>query len=140
MLFRCSVHISTGSPFVDRLLAATRTEGTCSFLVFLSDFCGYVVSVFLLLHRDFGSNLDESPTSKVEESPLKYKGELDFFLRIVWACEGAVVLLLIIATFYFSLWLPIHPSAHEMQVTRKHGDGGDVTANSSPVSDISDAK
>ena len=43
-----------GAPLNERLLAATRTQGTIAFLVFLSDCCGYAVSVALLLYNDFG--------------------------------------------------------------------------------------
>ena len=38
-----------GAPFNERLLAATRTQGTIAFLVFISDCSGYVVSIGLLL-------------------------------------------------------------------------------------------
>ena len=41
-----------GAPFIERLLAATKTTGTISFLVFLSDFAGYAVSISLLLWQD----------------------------------------------------------------------------------------
>ena len=43
-----------GVPLFERIFAATRASGTCTFLVFASDFCGYLVTIFLLLYKDFG--------------------------------------------------------------------------------------
>ncbi|KAL1530866.1 hypothetical protein AB1Y20_001760 [Prymnesium parvum] len=90
-----------GTPFFDRLLAASSTEGTCSFLIFLSDFCGYCASISLLLYRDFGPPPDDSPGSN-------HAGELRLFLNLFWVCGGSVVLLVIIAGTYFSRRLPCH--------------------------------
>ena len=43
-----------GTPFFDRLFAAAAAEGTATFLVFLADFCGYVVTIVILLLQNFG--------------------------------------------------------------------------------------
>ena len=43
------------TPFFDRLFAAAQAEGTATYLVFLADFCGYLVTIGLLLLQNFGT-------------------------------------------------------------------------------------
>jgi len=88
-----------GTPFFDRLLAASRTEGTCSFLIFLSDFFGYVASVSLLLYQDF------SPQSADDDAD--HSDELHFFLVVFWACGSAIAVLIVLAAVYFERRLPM---------------------------------
>ena len=64
------------TPFYERLFAATRTEGTISFLVFASDCFGYVVATSLLLYQDFGS------TAAAEHGASANREELAMFLRV----------------------------------------------------------
>lgn len=42
------------APLNERIFAVTRAEGTCSFLIYASDFFGYVVTVGLLMYQSFG--------------------------------------------------------------------------------------
>ena len=99
-------HSVMGTPFFDRMLAATRTEGTCSFLIFLSDFCGYGVSVTLLLYQDFAPQPHDA-------SSKDHSGELHFFLSMFWGCTGGIVVLVLVAAGYFSRHLPRAATALE---------------------------
>ena len=101
LLLGVSIFVSysvMGTPFFDRMLAATRTEGTCSFLIFLSDFCGYCVSVTLLLYQDFAPQPAEASND--------HSRELHFFLSMFWGCTGGVIAMVAIATAYFTRHLP----------------------------------
>ena len=42
--------------FYDRLLAASKTEGTVVFLLFLSDYAGYFATTGLLLYKGLGTD------------------------------------------------------------------------------------
>ena len=79
-----------GPPLFDRLLAATQTAGTCTFLVFLSDCGGYVVSISVLIYQDFGP-----------EHATGGEGALKFFILLSWGCLIAIFLLLIGVLIYF---------------------------------------
>ena len=92
------------TPFYERMFAATRTEGTISFLVFASDCFGYVVTTTLLLYQDFGSPTDA-------EGAADNRDELHMFLNVEWACGSAVLLTLVVAALYFSVRTPRSPPA-----------------------------
>ena len=64
------------TPIFERLLAVAQSEGTLSFLIFLSDGIGYVVSITLLLYRDF------APATAVAG------GELALFERMAGGCAA----------------------------------------------------
>jgi hypothetical protein len=107
-----------GTPFFERLLAATRTTGTCSLLIFLSDFCGYGASISLLLYQDFGGSQGDSDSASGESND----DELQFFIRVFWGCGGAITAVSLFAGAYFMRRLPSHESgivgerAHESVV------------------------
>ena len=94
-IFVC--YIVMGAPFFERFFAATRTEGTCSFLIFLSDCFGYVASVSLLLYQDFSPSASEGPSND---------DELQLFIRILWGTTGAMLLLVLVALAYFVRRIP----------------------------------
>jgi hypothetical protein len=82
------------TPFYERLFAATRTEGTVSFLTFSSDCFGYVVSISLVLYQRFGS----APTAPGAAGD---RTELEMFIRVLWGGGCAVLLFLSLAMAYF---------------------------------------
>uniref|UniRef100_A0A7S2DAY1 Uncharacterized protein n=1 Tax=Octactis speculum TaxID=3111310 RepID=A0A7S2DAY1_9STRA len=68
------------TPVFDRLFAATRTEGTCTFLIFVSDGCGYVGTTTVLFYQVFG------PLNGTTESAV-----LDLYLIVCWGSLLIVV-------------------------------------------------
>ncbi len=77
-----------GAPAFDRLIAATRTDGTCTFLVFANDLAGYVGTVALLLYQSLG------PLSAADDA-------LRLFFRLVYAAAPLVVALLAASLAYW---------------------------------------
>jgi glycine/D-amino acid oxidase-like deaminating enzyme len=102
-----------GAPLNERLLAATRTSGTIAFLVFLSDACGYIFSVGLLLYQDISQALaaDGNATAAATTPADEHANseELHLFLTVLWACGTVVLLLLSAGTVYFYVRLPSTP-------------------------------
>ena len=120
-----------GAPLNERLLAATRTKGTIAFFVFLSDCCGYVVSIGLLLYQDLGEDMaghDDASSSTTRTAPPPSprapmqmappptlplpqlpgggggsQSELELFLTVLWICGGLALVLLACAAVYFHL-------------------------------------
>ena len=98
-----------GAPFYDRLLATTRTEGTISVLIFLSDMFGYAVTVSMLLFQDL------SPGAAASSNGTAGKGGgsggqghhneqyLATYLLVLWGCGGAIMLLLLLSMAYFAV-------------------------------------
>jgi hypothetical protein len=78
------------APVFDRLMAVTRTAQTCAFLVFLSDFCGYIVSVVIMMIHCFGENESGSP-----------QGVLNGFIDLVYCASAATLLSILCAAYYF---------------------------------------
>ena len=115
-----------GAPLFERLFAATRMDGTISYFVFLEDCCSYAVSISLLLYQDFaapphaapsppplvdGGAVTATPASSSSSSPpppppRSNEAELQMFLRVLWGCGTAVMLLLLSGTAYFYVRLP----------------------------------
>eukprot|EP00039_Didymoeca_costata_P029394 m.24490 g.24490 ORF g.24490 m.24490 type:complete len:448 (+) comp7612_c0_seq1:272-1615(+) len=86
-------YMPLGSILYDRLLAVSGTKGTTVFLIFVSDACGYLGTIGLLLYK----NLD--PDSQ------KANWE-DFF---VWACLSVSIIsgaLILISIPYFAYVIP----------------------------------
>ena len=77
------------TPIFERLLAVAQSEGTLSFLIFLSDGIGYVVSITLLLYRDF------APATAVAG------GELALFERMAGGCAAACLVLTAVSALFF---------------------------------------
>jgi hypothetical protein len=78
------------APVYDRLMAVTRTAQTCAFLVFLSDFCGYAVSVVIMMIHCFGEDESGSP-----------QGVLKGFIALVYIACAATLLSILCAAYYF---------------------------------------
>jgi hypothetical protein len=78
------------APVFDRLMAVTRTAQTCAFLVFLSDFCGYVVSVAIMMIHSFGEDEAGSP-----------QGVLNGFITLVYCASTATLFSILGAALYF---------------------------------------
>lgn len=76
------------TPVFERVFAVTKTQGTCAFLVFLSDGCGYFSTVCLLLYQNFG------PLSGNQQILFVYLGVL---------VGGAVLMLFSVAVAYWSV-------------------------------------
>eukprot|EP00656_Telonema_subtile_P009546 TRINITY_DN14497_c0_g1_i1.p1 TRINITY_DN14497_c0_g1~~TRINITY_DN14497_c0_g1_i1.p1 ORF type:complete len:472 (+),score=112.89 TRINITY_DN14497_c0_g1_i1:112-1527(+) len=96
MLLGVGVYVSYSlmqTPVFERLFAATGTEGTCSFLIFLSDFCAYVGTTCLLLYNSFG--------------PMDTDGDndndavLNLYLGVLWGAGVAVLVCLSVCLVYF---------------------------------------
>ena len=114
-----------GAPFFERLLAASRTPGTIASLVFLSDCFGYIVSVGILLFQDIstavapaGSNTTGNASSAASVAAVTDGAgdggdgeELALFLRVLWGCGGAAMLLVAVGGIYFRGQLPARPHA-----------------------------
>lgn len=103
-----------GAPLNERLLAATRTQGTIAFLVFLSDCCGYAVSVALLLYNDFG--VPETSNTTATDDAATATGdanaaELHTFLKVVWSCGLTALVLMLVALAYFGRVLRAPPAS-----------------------------
>ena len=77
------------TPIFERLLAVAQSEGTLSFLIFLSDGIGYVVSITLLLYRDF------SPATAVAG------GELALFERMAGGGAATCLVLTAVSALFF---------------------------------------
>jgi hypothetical protein len=95
----------------ERLIAATRTVGTCTFLVLLGDACAYLVTIAILLARDFGRNastttaaanisINNTTTATLPEGAPE--DVLDGFVLLVYFAVGVGVLLLFCARIYFA--------------------------------------
>jgi hypothetical protein len=64
-------YCSMGVGVYDRLIAITRTEGTCVFLAFLSDGLGYLGTIAILLYKTYSSGSEhESYASFFEAAAL----------------------------------------------------------------------
>lgn len=83
-----------GTPYFERLFAATRAEGTCAFLVFLSDLLGYVCTTALLLYQNFG------PLSGSSDEEV-----LRLFTTLLFAAAAPLAVLILLALVYFSVRL-----------------------------------
>lgn len=91
-----------GAPFFERLLAASRTHGTISFLTFLEDLCGYVVSIAILLGQQLGP-LCPGHGGGGGGGGSSNQHELETFVMLLWACAGAsLVLILVCCAFFYS--------------------------------------
>lgn len=77
-----AVPYRTQTPFFERIIASARLEGTLSFLVFLSDCCGYVASICLLLLRIFAPGQPSAAQ------------QLERFSRITLLCSAASLILI----------------------------------------------
>ncbi|CAJ1421361.1 unnamed protein product, partial [Effrenium voratum] len=78
------------APLNERIFAATRAEGTCTFLVYASDLSGYVVTIALLMYQSFGP-----PPSTADTSVL------DLFVAMLYLLSLLMLLLLGASTLYF---------------------------------------
>ena len=101
------------SAVYDRIVAATNTEGTCTFLVFLGDCFGYVVTFAILLLRDFGSSSNTSDDGTSDEDTI-----LGVFLTFVYLGIGVSVGCLLAARCYFWKRLRKDDNASELEVVR----------------------
>ena len=84
------------TPLYERLFAATRTEGTCVFLIFLSDFAGYVVTIAMLLYQSFGPGLAPPAGAAGADAEL-----LRLFVAMAIAAAALVCAALVAAAAYF---------------------------------------
>ena len=87
------------SAVYDRIVAATNTEGTCTFLVFLGDCFGYVVTFAILLLRDFGSS--SSGSASDDDRTSDEDAILGVFLTFVYLGIGVSLGCLLAARCYF---------------------------------------
>ncbi|CAB9509890.1 expressed unknown protein [Seminavis robusta] len=81
----------------ERLIAATRTPGTCTFLVLLGDAGAYVVTLTILLLRDFAS----SSSSSDSDNDDKAQDVLQQFLPMIFLAIGTGLGTLWMARHYF---------------------------------------
>eukprot|EP00435_Cladocopium_sp_Y103_P035674 s762_g9.t1 len=78
------------APLNERIFAVTRAEGTCSFLIYASDFFGYVVTVGLLMYQSFG------PLAGTSNIVV-----LDLFVSMLYVLTGLMTLLAAGSMCYF---------------------------------------
>lgn len=88
-----------GTAAYDRLFGLLKTEGTCTFMVFLGDGLGYVGTTVLLLYKTFGQS-DDDDADDTDDSAVS-EDYLDLFISIVYVGSIMVVLCLIFAITYF---------------------------------------
>ena len=98
------------SAVYDRIVAATNTEGTCTFLVFLGDCFGYVVTFGILMLRDFG------PSAHSDNGASDADAVLGVFLTLVVVGMGASLGCLLAARCYFWKRLRDDRMASELEV------------------------
>lgn len=79
------------APLNERIFAVTRAEGTCSFLIYASDFFGYVVTIGLLMYQSFG------PLYGTANNVV-----LALFIKMLYILSGLMAFLAICSIFYFS--------------------------------------
>lgn len=85
----------SNTPVFERLFAATRAPGTCTFLVFTADFYGYVATISLLLFQSFG------PLGGSSDAAV-----LSLYTGIIWAGVPPFAALLLASLLYFAWRLP----------------------------------
>ena len=99
--------------------AATNTEGTCTFLVFLGDCFGYVVTFAILLLRDFGSSSSSSASDDDDDDDEEEDDSiLSVFLTFVYLGIGVSIGCLLAARCYFWKRLREDDNASELEVVR----------------------
>ena len=135
-----------GAPVCERLLAATRTSGTISFLVLLEDCCGYAVSVALLLYQNLGADCSSpsitaaasaaTSASAAAAAAASAHSELDAFLRVLWACGIANLVLLLIAMAYFRATVSSAAALRGAAASGAAGKGADADADGGGVYDL----
>ena len=74
--------------FWDRFVAASKSQGTCSLLVFLSDCLGYVGTIALLFFKNFGGGQGAQPRSPPPRAALALTRARRRTARA--ACPGAL--------------------------------------------------
>lgn len=84
------------TPVFERLFAATKQEGTCAFLIFLSDFVGYMATISLLLYNSFGPLSDGDDDGNSNNQDV-----LDLYLNVLWGGGAMIVVTLCGCLFYF---------------------------------------
>ena len=86
--------ISSGGLW-DRLVAASGSSGTCTFLVYTADLTGCVGTITLLCIQIFGK-------SAIGSNIQSDEAVLSFFVRSVYVLGGAIICLLAASCWYFS--------------------------------------
>ena len=72
-------------------------QGTCAFLIFLSDFCGYVATISLLLYNSFGPLSDSDDGDDNDNN----QQVLDLYLNVLWGGGAVIVATLTGCLCYF---------------------------------------
>ena len=73
-----------GTAAYDRLFGLLKTEGTCTFMVFMGDGLGYVGTTILLIYKTFGQDTSSDDADDGDDSEDN-KEYLDLFISIVYA-------------------------------------------------------
>ena len=89
-------------PVYDRLVAATKFNGTCTFLIFMSDGSGYAGTILLLLYQTF-SQKDGVGAQQV----------LNVFLVLIYVCTALMLGLLLLGAVFYTRKLPATEEAIE---------------------------
>ena len=71
-------------------------QGTCAFLIFLSDFVGYMATISLLLYNSFGPLSDGDDDGNSNNQDV-----LDLYLNVLWGGGAMIVVTLCGCLFYF---------------------------------------
>mmetsp|Transcript_24041 Transcript_24041/g.58403 ORF Transcript_24041/g.58403 Transcript_24041/m.58403 type:complete len:444 (+) Transcript_24041:41-1372(+) len=93
-----TAYVFPGGPFYDRLVGAAGVSGTCSFMIFVSDLCGYAGTLTLLFYSTF----------KGQSSGKLY---LNQFVIFVYVLGSVTILSLVGAAWYFAARLQWRPVA-----------------------------
>jgi hypothetical protein len=88
-----------GTAAWDRLISLLEVDGTCTFLVFMADGCGYVGTTALLLYQTFGTSAgsDDDHDDHTDENE-KY---LDLFILLVYFSSVVMICCLVVAGVFF---------------------------------------
>jgi hypothetical protein len=91
-----------GTAAYDRLFGLLKTEGTCTFMVFLGDGLGYVGTTILLIYKTFGQDSDDDDDDVDDTDDSSGNEEyLDLFISIVYGGSILIICCLLFAISYF---------------------------------------
>eukprot|EP00948_MAST-09A_sp_MAST-9A-sp1_P003895 g3895.t1 len=108
-----------GASFYEQIFAATRQQGTVTFLVFTSDGCGYIAVISLLFYKVF--------LGKGESPQL-------FFQTFLLIMSTVLLVVLILTFLYFRSVLPVLNEENKMLVKASVDVKSKTNATLAPVS------
>lgn len=93
-----------GTAAYDRLFGLLKTEGTCTFMVFMGDGLGYIGTTILLLYKTFSQGNpsdDDDDSDKDDEESQSSNSYLSTFIVVVYSGSIVIIACLCVSIFYF---------------------------------------